>query len=573
MPWVDKLSEPAELRRCIRDLVALSNLPALWAHYSPNEIVDSLGLALLSILKADFIYIALPLDREEPTIEAAYLGGAKAPATTVRAIAAAIPPDCLRRDGCVEVIANPLGTGMARIACTSIGIGRAILVSGSVPETFPTETRRRLLNIVANEAAVALQRCEVEAEEWRFMALVDRSSDFVAFSDLNGRPQYVNPSGFALVGLTAAELVSLNVFDFVSPADRRRVREDCWPTALRDRSWIGELNFRNFTTGEVLPFLVEMSRIDHPRSARPMNVAIISRDLTGQKQAEFELRRLNDSLERRVESRTAALVAEIAQRKRADARSQELQFTLSHAGRLSAAGQMAAALAHELSQPLAAVTNSANAARRLLAQARSEQIETVQEILNEIAGQSLRAGQILRRLRDFVTRGESEKQVEDIELLIKDASAFARTGLETLDVDLQFIFDPAASSVFANRIQIQQVLVNLLRNALEALGGFKEPQLLVTTKRLDSETIEIIVVDNGPGLPAEIVNHLFEPFVSTRPDGMGLGLSICRSIVEAHNGVLRYEPNPPGGSVFRITLPFTTEARQDHARQEHDLYC
>jgi FixJ family two-component response regulator/signal transduction histidine kinase len=303
-----------------------------------------------------------------------------------------------------------------------------------------------------------------------------------------------------------------------------------------------------------------------------MNIATISRDLRRQKQAEFELRRLNDSLECRIENCTTALVAEVAQRKRADARSQKLQFTLSHAGRLSTAGQMAGAIAHEMSQPLTAVANSANAARRLLTQAGHERIDTIQEILDEIAGQSLRAGQILRRLRDFVIRGEGEKQVEDLEALVRDASVFARIGVETLDVELRFDFDPTASFVFANRIQIQQVLVNLLRNALEAMVGMKRPQLLVSTLRLD-DAIEIAVVDNGPGLPEEIVQHLFEPFVSTKSDGMGFGLAICRSIVEAHNGVLHLEPNPAGGSVFRFTLPFATEARQDHARQEHDLRC
>jgi len=572
MPWIEGLADPRELRRCIRDLVALSTLPALWTRYNPKEIIDSLALASLSMLEADFIYIAFTPDREAPVIEAAYLEGKEASLVTARAIGRAVTPDSVRADGKPDVVPSPIGEGNARIASASLGIGKAVFVVGSVRADFPTETQRLLLNTAANQAAIALERWEAEAEERRFIALVERSSDFVAFSDLNGRPQYVNPAGLDLVGLASHDdLGRLNVVDFVPPAERDRVREDCWPTALRDGRWTGELNFRNFKTRATIPFFVELFRVDDPRSGQPMNVATVSRDLRMQKRAEFELRRLNESLEKRVESRTADLMAEVAQRKRADARSQELEFALSHAGRLSTAGEMAATLAHELSQPLSAVINSSNAARRLLAQAGGEQINTVREILEEIEEQSLRAAQIIRRLRDFVTRGESEKLPEKIEVLIKEASAFARTGIETRNVALEFRFGPRASIVLANRVQIQQVLVNLLRNAFEAMAGMTQPQLRVMTQRLDRRTVEVIVADNGPGLSADVANHLFEPFVSSRTDGMGLGLAICRSIVDAHGGELRYQANPGGGSIFRFTIPSAPAPRHDHANQGDDI--
>jgi C4-dicarboxylate-specific signal transduction histidine kinase len=241
-----------------------------------------------------------------------------------------------------------------------------------------------------------------------------------------------------------------------------------------------------------------------------------------------------------------------------------LQVALSHAGRLSAAGQMAAALAHELSQPLAAATNSANAARRMLARSGQAKTDTVREILDEISRQSLRAGQILRRLRDFVVRGESDMHVESINTMIEEAIAFARVGYEALGVRVQFKFDPQAQDVLANRIQIQQVLVNLIRNAFEAMESSNRRELVVTTHRLNRETIEIAVIDSGPGLPKEVVAHLFEPFVSTKHNGMGLGLSICRSIVEAHGGALRHGANPEGGTVFHFTLPSASSAGESH---------
>jgi C4-dicarboxylate-specific signal transduction histidine kinase len=318
-------------------------------------------------------------------------------------------------------------------------------------------------------------------------------------------------------------------------------------------------------------FLVDWFRIDNPRNGQPMNVATVCRDLRAHERTQVELRRLNESLERRVAERTGELadaneklVAEMVERERADMRLQELQLALSHAGRLSAAGQMAAALAHELNQPLTAVANSASAARRLLM--KGEDIGTVREIVDEIAGQSLRAGQIIRRLRDFVTRGESERQIESVTTLIEEARAFTQASFEALGIQAEFGFDPNATEVFANRIQVQQVLVNMMRNAFEAMAGGQRRQLKISTNRLDEETIEIAVADSGPGLTKEVADQLFEPFVTTKRDGMGLGLSICRSIVESHGGRLWAEANPSGGMVFRFTLPAPPPNGEFHAR-------
>jgi two-component system sensor kinase FixL len=176
------------------------------------------------------------------------------------------------------------------------------------------------------------------------------------------------------------------------------------------------------------------------------------------------------------------------------------------------------------------------------------------EILDDVAGQALRAGQILRRLRDFVARGKSEQKIEDLETLIREANAFARTGFESLQVSVSLSFDPRASYIHANRIQVQQVLVNLIRNSLEEVASVPQAKIDVVTRQIDNEKIEISVADNGRGVVLHVVDNLFQPFVSTRRDGMGLGLAICRSIVESHGGKLWYEPNPRGGAMFRFTL-------------------
>ncbi|MCK1367319.1 ATP-binding protein [Bradyrhizobium sp. 62] len=555
MPWVEELADSGELRRCIRDLAALSTLPALWERYSAKEIADSVALALQSILSADFVHVSLSVGQDEAPITATHGPRGPMPREVTEAIRLEITPEWFKGAGRPQVIPNPLGRGSANIATAAVGLGRSILVAGSSGPGFPRETDRLMLGVAASDVAIALQRKQVEADERRFVALVERSPDFVAFSDLNGRLQFVNLAGRQLVGIEPTDDVSnLHVVDFVSSSDEERLLNQCWPVALTDRRWMGELSLCNFKAGEKIPFLVDIFRIDDPRGHGPMNVAMVGRDLRRQKQAEGELRRLNESLERSVELRTAELMAEITERKRADERSRELQSALSHAGRLSVAGEMAAALAHELNQPLTAVANSANAALRLLARSGSVRTESMREILDDVAGQALRAGQILRRLRDFITRGESEKKIEDIETLIREASAFARTGFESLQVSISLFFDPRVSHIYANRIQIQQVLVNLIRNALEEVASVPQAKIDVVTRQIGNEEIEISVADNGRGVVLHVIDTLFQPFISTRHDGMGLGLAICRSIVESHSGKLWYEPNPNGGAMFRFTL-------------------
>jgi two-component system sensor kinase FixL len=224
---------------------------------------------------------------------------------------------------------------------------------------------------------------------------------------------------------------------------------------------------------------------------------------------------------------------------------------------------MAAALAHELNQPLTAASNFVNAARRGLATGDPQLIESVRQDMDEAVGQVLRAGRIINRLREFATRGETEKQIESIDTMVREAGALALTGAAALGVEVSFRLDPDASAAFADRIQIQQVLVNLMRNALEAMEGSRRRELAVATALLDEETVEIAVTDSGPGLAKEVMDRLFEPFASTKRHGMGLGLSICRSIVESHSGWIGASENPGGGLTFRFTLP--TALKDDDA--------
>ena len=252
-------------------------------------------------------------------------------------------------------------------------------------------------------------------------------------------------------------------------------------------------------------------------------------------------------------------IRDLTERQAAARRLQDLQAELSRISRISAMGSLAAALAHELNQPLTAIANYLEAARDLIAQpgakTSDEAIQAlVHEAVTEAAAQSIRAGQIVRRLREFISRGESEKRIEPLGKLVAEAQALALIGNGNGEVDVQIDLGNAAPVVLVDRIQIQQVLFNLLRNAIEAGGNTPRKHIRITARPFEGEMVELVVADDGSGPGAEAARHLFEPFQSSKAEGMGLGLSICRTIVEAHGGRIWYQPGDNGGSAFHFTL-------------------
>lgn len=256
-------------------------------------------------------------------------------------------------------------------------------------------------------------------------------------------------------------------------------------------------------------------------------------------------------------------VRDLTERQETQQRLQELQTELIHMGRFSALGEMASALAHELNQPLTAAANYLNGARRLLDGGRPEDLAMVRAAIESAVDQALRAGQIIRRLREFVARGEADRQVEDLRKLIEEASALALVGAKETGVRVVFDFDPTARVVLADKVQIQQVLLNLMRNAIEAMQETEKRELVISTRLKDKDMVQIDVSDTGSGIAPEIAAQLFQPFVTSKRSGMGVGLSISRTIMEGHGGRLWAEPNPGGGTIFRMTLRAVDEKEVD----------
>ncbi|MGO8911545.1 MAG: sensor protein FixL [Bradyrhizobium sp.] len=248
-------------------------------------------------------------------------------------------------------------------------------------------------------------------------------------------------------------------------------------------------------------------------------------------------------------------VRDLTEHQQTQARLQELQSELVHISRLSAMGEMASALAHELNQPLAAISNYMKGSRRLLADSVDPNAPKIESAMDRAAEQALRAGQIIRRLRDFVSRGESEKRVESLSKLIEEAGALGLAGAREQNIQLRFNLNPEIDLVLVDRVQIQQVLVNLFRNALEAMAQSPRRELIVSNADVEDDMVEVEVSDTGSGFQDDVKSNLFQTFFTTKETGMGVGLSISRSIIEAHGGRMWAETNTSGGATFRFTLP------------------
>ena len=258
-------------------------------------------------------------------------------------------------------------------------------------------------------------------------------------------------------------------------------------------------------------------------------------------------------------------IRDLTERQQTEARLQELQSELVHISRLTAMGEMASTLAHELNQPLSAIANYLKGSRRLLEGASDEKSAAMRDALDKAADQAMRAGHIIRRLRDFVARGESERRVESITKLVEEASALALVGVKDLGIRVQFQFNPEIDLVIADRVQVQQVVLNLIRNAMDAMETSQTRDLVVAIAPADSGQVRISVTDSGSGISPEIAEQLFQPFITTKRHGMGVGLSISRAIVEAHNGRIWVEPNPTGGTIFHFTLAVVNQGDVDDA--------
>ncbi len=256
-------------------------------------------------------------------------------------------------------------------------------------------------------------------------------------------------------------------------------------------------------------------------------------------------------------------IRDLTERQATQRRLHDLQAELAHVGRVTAMGTLATALAHELNQPLTAIANYVESARDLLHEPSDQVLGAVREALDECAAQSVRAGQIVRRLRDYISRGDIDRKPESLRQLVSEASVLAMIGAGERGVEIEVALDPECDTVLVDRIQVQQVVLNLVRNAFEAMADFTHRRVQVSSCREKSGKVRVTIADSGPGLNPELAGRLFQPFNSTKDLGMGLGLSICHTIIHGHAGRIWAEPSDLGGTAFHFTL-------LDGEQDEHD---
>ena len=248
------------------------------------------------------------------------------------------------------------------------------------------------------------------------------------------------------------------------------------------------------------------------------------------------------------------IIRDLSARKQIEEEAEELRNALAHLARVGSLGEMASGIAHEINQPLTAIASYANAAQRLLAADDDNRNECL-EALNKIASQAERAGEIIQRLRSFLGKGEQSYEAIDCNQLIHELLALITLEIRNQPFDLILELEENLPQVSADHLQLQQVIHNLIRNAIEAMQQSNSGERIVLRSRALNHGVEISVCDEGPGIDENNTEKLFQPFYTTKPDGMGIGLPLCRTIVRAHGGSLSVANRQPSGADFRMWLP------------------
>lgn len=403
-------------------------------------------------------------------------------------------------------------------------LGMLYLENNLTPHAF-TPTRMAILKLLASEAAISMENArlyrDLAERESRIRRLVDANIIGIIIWDLEGRILEANDALLRIVGYDREDLVS------------QRVRwTDLTPPEWRDRDqqFVRELK----GAGSLQPFEKEFFRKDGSRVPVLIGVATFEDDA----------------------NHGVAFVLDLTERKRSAETLRVLQMELAHAGRLATMGQLAASIAHEINQPIGAVRNNAHAALRFLA-GEPPDLEEVREALECVVSDTYRAGDILGGIRDQIKKAPPRKERVDLSEAIEEVIALVRGELLKNHVSVQTRLAQGLPSVHADRVQLQQVMLNLIVNAIEAMTHIeeKERELVISTGSSPAEGLLVSLGDSGPGIAPENRERIFESFVTTKEGGVGIGLSICRSIIEAHGGRMWADGHQPRGAVFRFTLP------------------
>jgi PAS domain S-box-containing protein len=361
----------------------------------------------------------------------------------------------------------------------------------------------------------------LRASEERYRLLVDTMTEGLAMQDEHGTVTYVNDRFCEMTGYSRDQLLGKPAIAFIGKANMQRWRE-LMKTRRKGRSDTYEADFTR-PDGRVVHFVIAPQRVV---------------DEQGNFRGSF------------------GVFTDITEHKETEERALQHQSDLAHVARLSVMGEMASGLAHELNQPLSAISTYCRAGLRIIDAAKNDIPEKLAHALEQSAIQAQRAGAIIRRMRQFASKGKTQRSRAKLNAVIQDTLGFIESEMRKAGVTVERDLAERLPPVSIDRIQIEQVILNLMRNALEAMieSGTDRRELTIRTRLIDDSEIQVTVQDTGPGL-GSATEQIFDTFHSTKEDGMGLGLAISQSIVEAHGGQLWADHRPGPGATFHFTLP------------------
>ena len=562
---IDVASDPQDgneeirgLQGCINDLISLQTLPAIWDGRESGSIVNTLLDVLTTMLRLDFAYVRLSDSVNGSPAEFVRLTQRRILPSQTQAIGRALDRwltnDFANAPGAVP---NPVGEGEVRIAPFRFGLMDEIgvLVAGSKRVDFPTPTETLLLRMAANQALAALQEARQLHEQKRAAEELERrvaartaqltaANEALRESEKKYRTLFDSiDEGFCTIEVLFDE--NNNPIDYlfleVNPsfekqtgiqnARGRRMREIA---PHHEESWF-EIYGRIARTGDPVRFENQAAQLHRWYDAYAF--------------------RVGESGDRRV----AVLFNDITERKHAENALNKARAELAHITRITTMGELAASIAHEVNQPLTAVVNNANACLGLLPNG-TPQFDEVRNALTEIIEDASRASDVITRIRQLAKREAVEKSLLDLRDVVQDVLALARHELAARRITIRTDLTKDLPSVSGDRVQLQQVLLNLVMNGLDAMSQVEEAKrvLVISGYREAQDGVIralISVRDSGTGFKSEDMDRLFEAFYTTKPKGMGMGLAISRSIIEAHGGRLWAEPNTGIGAAFLFSLP------------------
>jgi PAS domain S-box-containing protein len=404
------------------------------------------------------------------------------------------------------------------------GMERWVLVKGSIERAPASDHDRHRLGVVFDITERKRAEEALEKERSFLRQVIDTDPTFIFAKDREGRFTLANKAVADAYGTTVDNLIGKTDADFNPNRDEveffRQMDREVIDT-LQER-FIPEERITNGHGRIRWLQTVKRPIVESDGSARQVLGA--STDITQRKQTEIELR--------------------------------EQRAELAHVARISTMGELSASLAHELNQPLTAILSNAQAALRFLS-SKPADIEEVREILQDIVKDNSRASEVIRRMRSLVKKEAIEFAPVDMPSLVRDVAALVHSDVILLNVKLAVETTEGLPAVHGDKVQLQQVVLNLLLNAFDAMKECPPTarQVKLSVERNDAGLIQTAVSDRGPGLSHDKLDKIFQPFYTTKGEGLGMGLSICRSIIEAHGGRLWAENNPDRGATFYFTLP------------------